>query len=305
MAEEKPHKFTVFTPAYNLAHTLPRLYESLKNQTYKDFEWLIIDDESSDDTEELVRPWLAESEFPVRYIKQKNAGKHVSANRAADLAAGELIGTLDADDWYAPSALERFLHHWESIPEDDRDKFVGVVGLCADPAGGLVGDPFPEPVMDSDFFEMAFEYGVEGDKAGVGRTEISREFKFPELERGWVPEAIVYNRIARRYKARFFNEVVMFKDYQPEGMSAFGGVARAKSPRTARLYYRELIEMGSSLPRGRVFRNHANHARFALHAGEGALGSRDGAASTAWWAASLPLGLALFLRDRMTLRKVA
>lgn len=298
------YRFTVFTPTYNLAHTLPRLYESLERQTFRDFEWLIIDDGSTDDTESVVQAWLEDATFPMRYIRQENAGKHVSANRGADLAVGELIGTIDADDWYAPNALERFLHHWQSIPDGERDGYVGVVGLCADPSGELVGTAFPEDVMDSDFFQMIFEYGVEGDKAGVGRTEVSREFKFPELEHGgWVPEAIVYNRIARKYKARFFNEVVMFKDYQPEGMSAFGGIARARSPRTARLYYRELIEMGRSLPRSQVFRYHANLARFSLHAGDGALAGRDGAASMAWWAASWPVGVALYLRDQLLLRR--
>jgi glycosyltransferase involved in cell wall biosynthesis len=300
------YRFTVFTPTYDLAHTLPRAYESLQAQTFKDFEWLIIDDESTDDTEDVVRPWLTESEFPIRYVRQPNVGKHISTNRASDLASGELLGVLDADDWYAPQALERFLYHWESIPADRRHEFAGVVALCADPSGQIIGAPFPEPVMDSDYLEMQFKYRVSGDKVGVARTEIHRQFKYPELEYGgWVQDTIVYNRMARHYKARLFNEVLMFKEYQAGGMSAVGGIARTKSPRSAQLYYRELIEMRSSLPRLLLFRYHANYARFGFHAREGISGSRTGAASFAWWAASVPVGLGLYLRDRLILRRLA
>jgi glycosyltransferase involved in cell wall biosynthesis len=300
------HKFTVFTPTYNLAHTLPRLYESLQAQSYRDFEWLIIDDESTDDTEAVVGPWVTGSDFRIRYIRQTNVGKHISANRASDLAEGELLGTVDADDWYAPNALERFLHHWESIPERRRGDFVGVVALCADQSGEVIGSRFPEPVMDSDFFEMQFTHGVSGDKAGVGRTDVNRQFKFPELERGgWVQEAVVYNRMARHYKARFVNEILMFKEYQATGMSASAGIARAKSPESARLYYRELIDRRSSLSRKLVWRHHANLARYGFHAGGGLLGSRQGAASTAWWAAGFPVGAALYFRDRLIMRRLS
>jgi glycosyltransferase involved in cell wall biosynthesis len=253
-----------------------------------------------------VRPWLAEADFPIRFIRQQNAGKHISTNRASELAAGELMGVLDADDWYAPNALERFLHHWESIPPSRRAEFAGLVALCADPSGRVLGTPFPEPVLDSDYLEMQFKYRVTGDKAGVARTELHREFKYPELDHGgWVQETIVHNRMARRYKARMFNEVLMFKEYQPTGMSAVGGLARVKSPQSAQLYYRELIDLGSSLPASLLFKFHVNHARFALHARRGLSGSRSGAASPAWWAASAPLGLGLFLRDRLFLRRLA
>jgi glycosyltransferase involved in cell wall biosynthesis len=303
---EERYTFTVFTPTYNRAHTLPRTYESLEAQTFKDFEWLVIDDGSTDDTESVVREWLRGSSFPIRYIRQANVGKHISTNRAADLAAGELMGTLDSDDWYAPNALERFLFHWESIPEERRDEFVGVVGLCADRTGAMIGVRFPQPVMDSDYFEMQFVLGAVGDKAGVGRTEINRRFRFPELEPGgYVPESIVYNRMARHYKARLVNEVLMFKEHQPGGVSPSAGIARAQAPRTSRLYYQELIERRSSLPRTFVFRHHANHTRFALHAGDGLRGSRSGAASVAWWATTLPVGVALYLRDRLVLRRLA
>ena len=103
--------FTVFTPTYNRAYTLHRVYESLKAQTYRDFEWLIVDDGSNDNTRELIQKWQNESLFSIRYIYQQNSGKHIAFNRAVREAKGELFLTLDSDDACVEEALERFKYH--------------------------------------------------------------------------------------------------------------------------------------------------------------------------------------------------
>src|SRR2546423_7881993 len=100
--------FTVFTPTYNRAHTLLRVYESLKKQTFDDFEWLIVDDGSTDDTPTLVKQWISDGILTIRYVFQENAGKHVCINVATKLARGRYIATIDSDDWYVPTALETF-----------------------------------------------------------------------------------------------------------------------------------------------------------------------------------------------------
>src|SRR6266571_625464 len=123
--------FTVFTPTYNRGRFLPRVYESLKAQTFQDFEWLLIDDGSTDDTKALVTRWMGEASFRIRYFRQDNAGKHVATNQAVRLAEGLLLATMDSDDWYVPSALERVLHHWNAIPDDRKSLFAGVCGLFA------------------------------------------------------------------------------------------------------------------------------------------------------------------------------
>ncbi len=93
----------------------PSRLESLLPQTYRDFEWLIVDDGSSDDTKQLVESWQAESKFPIRYIHQQNQGKHTAFNRGVQQAQGELFLTVDSDDAFVPNSLERFLYHWNSI----------------------------------------------------------------------------------------------------------------------------------------------------------------------------------------------
>lgn len=201
------YKFTVFTPVFNGALTIHRVYESLKAQTFKDFEWLIVDDGSTDNTAELIKKWQKEADFPIRYFYQENQGKHIAFNRAVQLAEGELFLPLDADDACVPEALERFLYHWNNIPPDIRSQFSGVTCLCMDEQGKIVGDPFPQDVMDSDELEMPHKYKVRGEKWGFHRTEVLKQFPFPNVpQRGYMPESIVWNKIATQYKKRFVNE---------------------------------------------------------------------------------------------------
>ena len=136
--------FTVFTPTRDRAHTLDRVYTSLKAQTMRDFEWLVVDNESTDGTEALMRGWMAEADFPIRYVQQPNRGLTVSWNRAVTEAHGTFLATLASDDTCYPNALERLCQLWEEIPAERRDEFASIATLCVDEKGELIGDPFPE-----------------------------------------------------------------------------------------------------------------------------------------------------------------
>ncbi len=120
--------FTVFTATYNRAHLLQRVFDSLERQTYRDFEWLIVDDGSTDDTESIVRDWGLRADFPVRYVRQPHSGKHVAFNRGVREARGRLFLTWDSDDGAVPEALERFRANWDAIPSDRRSGVLGRVG---------------------------------------------------------------------------------------------------------------------------------------------------------------------------------
>ena len=203
------HKFTVFTPSYNRSHTLIRVYESLQSQTFTDFEWLIIDDGSSDGSADLIKGWKKESTFPIRYFYQDNAGKHVAFNRGVKEAQGELFLTADSDDAFKATALERFLFHWETIPEDEKAGFSAVTALCEDQHGDVIGDFFPEDVFDSDTLEITYKYKAKGEKWGFHRRDVLKKYPFPERQgQKFVPESVVWNRIARDYKTRFVNEAL-------------------------------------------------------------------------------------------------
>jgi glycosyltransferase involved in cell wall biosynthesis len=201
------YRFTVFTPTYNRAHSLGRVYSSLREQTFDDFEWLIVDDGSTDGTEALVGGWMKEDEFPIRYVRQANGGKHSAFNAAVRAARGEFFLNLDSDDACTADALERFDWHWRQIA--DPEAFTGVTCLCVDQHGHVVGDRFPADVFDSDSLEVFYRYRVGGEKWGFHRTEVIRNFPFPEAPaRTYVGEGLIWARIARRYKTRFVNEAL-------------------------------------------------------------------------------------------------
>jgi glycosyltransferase involved in cell wall biosynthesis len=207
-AQGYSYTFTVFTPSYNRASTLPRVYESLKGQTSRNFEWLIVDDGSTDNTRELVEQWQKEAEFSIHYIYQNNSGKHNAYNLAAREAKGQFFLCLDSDDACVPEALERFKYHWETIPTDEQDKFSGIDCLCQDQNGNLIGRNYPFNPTDANYFEIRYRLQVSGEKWGFQRTEVLRQFPFPGvIERQlYVPENIVWSSIAQKYKIRCVNE---------------------------------------------------------------------------------------------------
>lgn len=211
--------FTVFTPTYNRAHTLPRVYESLKRQIFRDFEWLVIDDGSTDHTTELVYQWIRENVLPIRYIKQPHGHKKTAFNRAVREARRMFLLPLDSDDELLPNALEDLYKAWLDIPETCREHFAGVCGLCIDEGGRVVGDLFPKQVMYSDSLEMFYVYHVRGEKQGFVRVDVLQNFPFPEEISGHVPENVVWNRIAEHFKTVFINVPVRVYHFDAESVT--------------------------------------------------------------------------------------
>jgi len=296
--------FTVFTPTYNRAHLLGRAFQSLKDQTFHEFEWVIVDDGSTDGTQDLVARWAKESDFPISYVWQPNSGKHVTINRGVAMAKGELFVILDSDDWLAPTALERFLYHWGSIPPQVRDSYTGVAGLYAYPSRKIVGSPFPRPVIDSNAVEVRTKYRVKGDKFGMNRTDVLREFPFPEDLGRFVPESLIWNRIARKYRIRFVNEILAYKEYQPGGLSARSVEVRAKSSDAARTYYRELVELeGLYVPFFDRLRACANYVRFSFHSKVPLRKQYVEISKKVYYFLSFPIGLAAYLGDKRHVTK--
>ncbi|HEU0229389.1 MAG TPA: glycosyltransferase family A protein [Burkholderiaceae bacterium] len=202
------YQFTVLTPSYNRAHTLGRVYASLCDQTFQDFEWLVVDDGSTDDTRQRVEAWQAEARFPIRYVWQANQHKKTAFNHGVREARGELIVALDSDDSLDINALDAMNRAWRDIDPDARARYVAVTGLCARPDGHIVGDMFPRDVMDASSLDMTFRHHVGGEKFGCLRTAVLRDFPFPEDIPGFVPESLVWRAIARAgYLTRFVNQV--------------------------------------------------------------------------------------------------
>lgn len=256
--------FTVFTPTYNRAHNLPRVYESLKKQTYKEFEWLIVDDGSSDGTADLVKKWQNEGVLTIRYFYQENRGKHIAINRGVSEANGDLFLFTDSDDWLVPHALERLVFNWNDIPEAERKKVSGVTFLCMYSDGKIVGARIPANVFISDPITLATKYRVRGDKRGFHRTEILKRYPFPDFPgEKFVPEGLMWNRIACDYNIRFADEALEVVEYQQDGLSASGKYIRVRNPSGSREYNFEFTQL--PLPLRHKLKAFINYFRFSAH----------------------------------------
>ncbi len=306
--------FTVFTPTYNRKHTLDRVYQSLISQTYRDFEWSIVDDGSSDGTEELVAKWQQEGLLPIRYIYQENRGKHIASNVGAASAKGELFLTLDSDDSCVPEALERFKYHWDSIPANRRAEFSAVTCLCKDESGRIVGNKFPFDPTDSDSLEIRYRFKMVGEKWGFHRTEVMREFPFPELSGcNHVPESVVWSAIARKYKTRFVNEPLRTYWSGTDRLTNSTSSQKSwnyiikKSAHAHRLLSQEVLnkelDYFKYMPVS-FFKAAVNFTRFSLHANTSLLAQLNllnNLEAKLLWLLCLPLGVLVFLKD--TLKK--
>lgn len=205
---------TVFTPAYNRAHTIYRVYESLKSQTYHDFEWIIVDDGSSDDTKKVADRFIAENPFfEIRYFYQTNQGKHIATNRAVREARGEFFITLDSDDGCKPDALECFLKVWDTIPKAEREKYKGVSCRCCKPEtpDQIIGTHLSKRVLDSNDHDLRYRYKVKGELWGMTRRQIMLENPYPEIKGlHYYPEGVYWGRIGRNYITRYVDEPLRY-----------------------------------------------------------------------------------------------
>ena len=232
-------KFTVFTPTFNRKELLEKLYKSLQKQTYKDFEWLIVDDGSTDGTKEKVEQFLSEKKLDIKYYFKENGGKQRAYNFATEKANGELFICLDSDDEYVENGLETILKYWKKY-----EKNVDIAGmgyLSTYPNGEIIGSNFPEKEMISTQFEIYNKYGVKGDKGLMFRTEIIKKYKFPVFEdEKFITEAVVYNRICEKYKMVYVNEKIEIKEYQEDGLTAKYNNLLLRNPKGQALYHNEI-----------------------------------------------------------------
>jgi glycosyltransferase involved in cell wall biosynthesis len=290
------HTFTVFTPTYNRAHTLHRVFESLRAQTFTDFEWLIIDDGSTDNTRELVASWRAT--FPIRYIHKENGGKHTAFNLGVLEARGQLFLTFDSDDSCVPESLQTFYDVWQGI--EDKENFAGVTALCMTEEGEVVGDKFIADVCDATYLEDKYIYKIKGEKWGFQRTEVLKEFPFPEPEGlKLVSEGYVWARISQKYLTRYVN--IPLRVYYTEAGSY---VHATPSKYATELAYsgKETLnyELGYFWKAPLTFvRQSVHYVRFSLHAHEELYRGLEPALALVLVSLCFPIGALVFVKDRL------
>lgn len=286
-------RITIFTPTYNRAHLLPRLYESLYKQTFKDFEWVIVDDGSVDGTEHIIESFINEKIIPIKYIKQSNGGKHRAINKGVQEAKGELFFIVDSDDYLTNNAIERINNQYSSIKNNEC--FAGICGLKCFSDGTKVGGGGNFGILDCTSLEFRYKYNIRGDMAEVLRTEVLKQYPFPEIENEkFCPEAVLFNRIAKKYKLRYFYENIYVCDYLPDGLTAKITKIRMQSPKASMICYSELVH--SRIPFIQKLKSAINFWRFSFCSDESLRDkiSRSGIG----WLICHPIGYIMHLKDK-------
>ncbi len=231
--------FSVFTPTYNRASTIGRTYEHLCKQTYRDFEWLIVDDGSTDETESLIQQWIKEDKIRIVYIKQPNGGKHRAFNRGVKEARGKIFICLDSDDYYEDDALTVLASYYSEV--QNNQSIAGFSCLTADQQGIVIGTHLPADKFVCSHYDLYHNHQVKGDKGLIYYTDILRQYPFPEIENEkFVTEALVLNRIARKYKLYCVDRILCRVFYQSDGLSNKYTQLCQNSPRGYALYLNEL-----------------------------------------------------------------
>lgn len=291
---------TVFTPTYNRAHLLPRVYKSLCEldldfnfdfNSNQKFEWLIVDDGSTDNTREIVEEIHSKhtAPFAIRYIYKRNGGKHTAVNVGVQEAKGELFFILDSDDYLPSDALKIVAEEYAKVKDDA--SIGGVAGLDRFADGRTVGNGLPCDSIDCNAMDIRYKHHVTGDMKEVFRTEVLKEFPFPEIEdERFCPEQLVWFRIAQKYKLHYFNKPIYIAEYQDGGITAGITRARMKSPVATMMCYAELN--GYDVPFKQKVKAAINYWRFAFCAKK-----RD-VKIKGWGNLLAPLGFLMHLNDK-------
>ena len=235
------YKITVFTPTYNRAYIIEDLYRSLQCQSYTNFEWLVVDDGSSDNTEELFESFARESNpFPIRYYKQENGGKCRAINRGLELADGELFFTVDSDDYLTDDALEKVVQWEAELPKDQ--KYCGFVGNR-----GTTPLETPNRLVDGGYLDGTAldRYDqVDGERAFVFYTDVHRQYLYPEFPgEKFLTEAVTWDKMAHEgYKMRFYNDIIWIWEYKPDGLTRAGYKVFLDNPQGTALFFRQKAE---------------------------------------------------------------
>ena len=248
-------KLTIFTPLYNRKKDIVNLYHSLQRQSDFDFEWLVIDDGSTDNPKELFDEILVEENpFEIVFLQQPNGGKHRAWNYALRQARGEYFVVCDSDDWFTDDAVEKMLCWLDEVAQEP--DLSGVAGLKESPEGQLLlwkedgtgvidlygGAPDFSGTLDADFYEI-LTHGMRGDRCEIIKTEVLKKYPFPEYEgENFLTEGILYNRMIRDgIKLRWHTEVLEICEYQTGGLTQSGMQKFIANPKGYATYIREDI----------------------------------------------------------------
>lgn len=231
-------RITVFTPAYNRADLLPNLYGSLLRQNSRDFQWLVIDDGSTDNTREVVEAWIREGKIDIQYVWKENGGLHTGYNKAIDCMDTELSICIDSDDYLTDDCIETVLKFWD---ENKEENIAGLIGLDIRPDSSVIGGLLPDMKTVDPLWLTEMDAG---DRKYVIRNDCYRKvYPMPVFvgEKNFNPHYLVL-KLCKDYKFLVFNKPLCVVNYQPDGMSANIFKQYLNSPRSFAQYRKVIME---------------------------------------------------------------
>lgn len=255
MIENKNTLLTIFTPAYNRGYTLERLYKSLLKQTCMDFEWLIVNDGSTDNTEELIKKWISEKKINIKYYYQKNSGKSMAHNKGVKEAHSDFFMCVDSDDYLTFNAVETV----KNISKKEKfSKCIGFVGFRGTKNGKPITKLNNNSIAEINTLNGFYSKGMQGDTVLVYRTNIIKKYKFPQFKgERFVPESYLYDLLDREGQMLLVKKVLYICEYLPDGYTFNMRNVIKKNPQGYMAYILQRISFNSS-----IFEKYKNTVRY-------------------------------------------
>lgn len=231
-------KITVFTPTYNRAYILPKLFESLQLQNSKNFEWLIVDDGSTDNTSELISEFQELACFKINYFYQENQGKHIAINTALEKISTPYFLTVDSDDFLNDNGLKTIEERLQIIKSEHH-----IIGI-ASPITILNNNISYSRKISTDIIattnELKFKYGFVGELTLIFKTSLAKNYKYPIFkDEKFMLESIVFDRMDSKYAFLYIKDSIVNAEYRPDGLTQQGKKILLNSPKGAALAYKE------------------------------------------------------------------
>lgn len=287
---------SILTATYNRADLLPRIFESLQKQINNDFEWVIVDDGSSDETEEVIKSFKP-TNFLIHYYKKENGGKHTALNLGVKKCNGTHILMLDSDDYLTPNAVSFILEKINLIKEPNT---IGIAGRRIYENGDITGsNNFSH--HNTSPLAIKYKYHVTGDLVEVFSKYILEQYPFPIFQNEkFCPEDLVWNRIAQQYKLDYYNYGFYVTEYLPGGLTDRIIRIRMNSPKASMTHYSELASY--NVPFKEKIKATINFWRFSFNDKDWSFKEKLNKVNKLYSLVCLPLGYFMYMNDK---RKVA
>jgi len=238
--------FTVFTPTYNRKKTLTRLYKSLVEQGYPDLVWLIVDDGSTDDTEELINNFKEEGKIIIEYIYKENGGKMSAVNIAHQKCHTKYMITIDSDDMMNEKFIDRINKDIKYIEKDNT--IAGIVYLTSNVNNKIVGSKLPPDKTICKFYDIYKKYKCTGDKCVVWKSKVLKDYSYPLIEgEKFIPDGYLMLQISKKYDIMTMNYIGTIVEYLETGYTNNYFELVKKNPHGTMLYYKEVYNIDKSL----------------------------------------------------------